>query len=220
MDIEKLRNQIIECRTLEQMITVWGILKGMGEGMFRPVFNYTDAINLKYSRTHKLWHADKVYGPTLYYQDFIAEFDKTEIDRKVLREQIIGPFKDLGEMKDTWNFLRSIGEASGSCRFNYSPKQQFGFKHGWGWGATNHEATMTPQQLRDFVTSGRVEEVYIEDSIEPEPTHNCALYWYASLGCCIECNKDLNPRNKKDLYGILDEERRHKEFIAEVKRGR
>ncbi|MCW8965961.1 MAG: hypothetical protein OQK82_04625, partial [Candidatus Pacearchaeota archaeon] len=147
-----------------------------------------------------------------------------------LREHTIGPFKSLAEMRSAWDLLKSLGEPTARTVFDYADhhsRLRFLNDGFLGWGTVGSRGTMTLQELACFITrTGVLEPVApIAEPAEPVsapqvPDHDCSLHWYASLGCCVKCNKDLDPRNKADLYGILDEERRQQEFIAEVKRGR
>ena len=219
MTIEELRKQVIQCRTLEEMRTVWGTLKDMGEGMHTNNFWYQKAENFGYSTGR--WMSSNNRSTTTY-QDFMAEFGTPKLDLKFLRKQVIGHFKDLAEMEEAWHLLRSIGETTTASRFIYNGPQPFYCSNVSTWGCTSAKSTMTLEQLQKFIYRWVSYQPIRTPPppIQEAPDHDCSLHWYVSLGCCVKCNKDLDPRNKKDLYGILDEERRHKEFIAEVKRGR
>lgn len=221
MTIEELRKQMIQCRTLEEMRTVWETLKGMGESMRQHRFNYLTVYNFSFLDTTDQWGSTNEGGPALSYQDFMAEFGKPKLDLKFLRKQVIGPFKDLAEMEEAWHLLRSIGEQTSASRFIYNSPQPFYCSDVSTWGCTSAKSTMTLEQLQKFIYRWvSYQPIRTPPPIQEAPDHDCSLHWYVSLGCCVKCNKDLDPRNKKDLYGILDEERRHQEFIAEVKRGR
>jgi hypothetical protein len=181
VDINELRKHVIECRTLEEMRTVWKTLKGLGEHMFRSVFSYAYARNLA---TDTEWGATS-HSPTLSYSTFMTEFGhKQDIDRDFLRKQVVGGFNSLDEMKEAWEMLRSIGEPTVRTAFQYATTHHLKFLTGgpFGWGIVAKRATMSLQELKTFISSPSVpiEEVAKSD----EATCNCrSLIHGHSLGC-------------------------------------
>ena len=107
MTIEELRKQVIQCRTLKEMRTVWEMLSGAGETMYTNTFHYPKAENFEYWAGRWMSSINK---PTVSYQNFMTEFGTPAFDRDWLRKQVIGGFNSLDEMKEAWELLRSVGE--------------------------------------------------------------------------------------------------------------
>lgn len=230
----QLRKQIIGPFTSRgEMKEVWELLRLYGEDTSLDDFDYPCACNLRV-------HPGLGWGSTvrkgtmtpselkLFLRSGLIPVYKapSKVGVYELRKHVIGPFKSLDEMRDAWCLLKTLGEPTAQGTFNYTKPYNFRFLNlgAIGWGTAGDPGTMTLQELICFINEVGVLEPVASVSepgeIVVKPDHDCSRHWYASLGCCVKCNKDLDPRNKKDLYGILDEERRRQEFIAEVKRGR
>jgi hypothetical protein len=233
MEVSKLRKYIIKCGNMEEMKKAFDKLKAIGEPMARKSCGYREAKSLKYSEKHNTWgdcwpdsFSNRAFLRCEYFMGLKIKANReavaqhSEIDTKELRKHTIGPFESLDEMRQAWEMLRLYGGPTARTNFEYTIPQTLSFSSKTGWGTAGNRGTMTPQELVLFLTGLQAvdpAEAYVTPQV---PDHDCSLHWYVSLGCCVKCNKDLDPRNKAGLYGILDEERRQQEFIAEVKRGR
>jgi hypothetical protein len=216
MNIEQLRKHVIGCNTLDEMRQVWETLKGIGEIMARSEFNYPVAFNLGVINKYSSWGRVGIRTFTLSFQDFMAEFGTPIFDRDWLRKQVIGGFKSLDEMREAWELLRSVGENTALKTFVYHKNSNFVFCEYEGEWVTSFQLhTFTLSELKDALT---MSPVCCPDA--PIITHDCDLHWSVIQNCCLKCHPEQDVRNNTNLWGLLDEERRHQEFIAEVKRGK
>jgi hypothetical protein len=181
MTLDELRKHVIECRTLEEMRTVWGTLKGMGEDMYKNTFRYPRAEN--FDRGGGRWMSSN-NKPTMSYSTFMTEFGhKQDIDRDFLRKQVVGGFNSLAEMKEAWELLKDAGESMARERFDYMDVDRLdATPYSTFWGITEQSATMSLQELKNFINcpSAPIEEATKSD----ESMCNCkSLIHGHSLGC-------------------------------------
>jgi hypothetical protein len=228
MTKDELRKHVIKCKTLGEMRAVWNALRGSGENTTRETFSYKRNFNLHYP--YKAWiptadngslsakEALKILKPSEIRiklpEGYTVDF---ELNRERLRKQIIGGFNSLEEMREAWGLLRANGEPTFMGAFAYKNIRNFEWcGSDWcstgDWWSTDHEHTMTLQDLRDFFPNTEPETVTVD--------HDCSLYWSVTQNCCLKCHPERDPRTNTDLWGVLDTAKREQELIRQVRAGR
>ena len=178
MTIDDLRKQVVQCRTLEEMRTVWETLRSLGEVMYTNNFCYIKAQNIDWWAC--LWMSS-TSKPTLSYSDFMTEFgSKQDIDWDFLRKQVVGNFQSLDEMREAWELLKSVGEKMIQHKFLYQTIYNLNRLNNT-WRTTERSATMSLQELKNFISCPSAP---IEEGTKNEPECNCkSLFYGHSLGC-------------------------------------